>query len=524
MNALTYQIYLAEPVLATRPQAGEPNSAESYPYIPGSMIRGALIAAYLNKVGSDNLATDDVARRLFFDGDVRYLNAYLVYTDKGARLLPTPLSWFIEKEELEEDRGEISDLAVKVTTLRNPKAVQGHKRQFCHAEAGVAYLGEPERQVNVHNASIDRNTKTQGPSQVYRYEALAAGQILAGVILGESADELNKLKEWLEQEVVFLGGSHTGGYGRVEIRKASVAPWKGEYQPGKSTALVIVTLLSDLILRPPNGDLTAAFLDALGLNQNIVKDSQSRAYFKVGVVGGFNRKWGLPLPQDWALLAGSVFCFPADLVGDLSRFDTHIANGLGERRTEGFGRIAINWHTEATWQKADLPSATLEPVSTMSAASQVLAKRMAGRLLRQHLEKELMAAVNREKNYGFNRLPSASQLSRVRLAARHALFSGDSRAIVNHVDNLRGAKADWHDARIGEDRKPLLNWIRETAQLDEENFAERFGLTGRLPIVGGIKAELTSDLRHEYSARLVDGVMKLAVEQAKKEKEQGGNP
>ena len=45
MRAIPYRITLQEPLLAKR-IAGDPNSGVSYPYVPGSVVRGAVVSAY----------------------------------------------------------------------------------------------------------------------------------------------------------------------------------------------------------------------------------------------------------------------------------------------------------------------------------------------------------------------------------------------------------------------------------------------------------------------------------------------
>ncbi len=76
MNALTFQIHLHEPVLVTQGGSGDPNSAVGFDFIPGSVIRGALIGKYIQGRNEDKVdATDKDFRRLFFDGNVSFLNA-----------------------------------------------------------------------------------------------------------------------------------------------------------------------------------------------------------------------------------------------------------------------------------------------------------------------------------------------------------------------------------------------------------------------------------------------------------------
>jgi CRISPR-associated protein Csx10 len=79
MKAIVVTLETLQPVLATSFQ-GDPNSDISYPYIPGSAIRGAIISRYMQQYQlSDLELTNSEIRRLFFeDRSTQYLNAYIV--------------------------------------------------------------------------------------------------------------------------------------------------------------------------------------------------------------------------------------------------------------------------------------------------------------------------------------------------------------------------------------------------------------------------------------------------------------
>lgn len=519
MKALTFSLRLVEPLLATQPHSGEPNSRTSFPFIPGSMLRGALIAAYKRywAVDDDDLSVNKEARQLFFDGDVCFLNAYPIHPRQNVRMLPKPLSWFEEKDTLDEDNARIYDFAVEVNReLEKPKSTK--KGDFCYLSDQITYLASPARQVNVHNASTNRNRKRAIDSQVYRYDALAAKQSFAGVIVAQPEVDLTTLELLLEQEIVVLGGSHTGGYGRIEVSNIKEKTNWQEYTANNAISdPVIVTLLSDTILRTPNGQISTDLATALGVDKALFNQGTYRAYQRVRVVGGWNRKWGLPLPQTWALQAGSVFCFPAEAV-DQTILQTFVERGIGERRAEGFGRIAVNWHTEPQRERYQIEKITPSERPSLSARSQELAKRMANRRLRTELEQGLVNAINKYQGVRiFKNLPSASQLSRVRLVARQAWQENDLNVIAEHLESLKGAKAEWQKARIGRSQS-LLKWVKKQCELSEDEFKGKFALTGGLPEMAGVESELTDELRIEFCSRLVDGVMKLAIEQVKKER------
>ncbi len=76
-----YTLTLGSPVVLTS-AGGDPNSAESMDFIPGSAIRGAA-ARVLTDAAPD-------FHRLILSGDVHYLNAYILLGNQ--RCLPTPAS------------------------------------------------------------------------------------------------------------------------------------------------------------------------------------------------------------------------------------------------------------------------------------------------------------------------------------------------------------------------------------------------------------------------------------------------
>ncbi len=216
MKALTFLLSLQEPVLATQPHSGEANSKTGFPFIPGSMIRGALIRKCLP--GNPDALLDDAFRRRFFEDGVYFLHAYPAHRKSGARMLPQPFSWFVEKDQVDvpaDEMDAICDFALKVSD--DPEQPRAPKYEFCHVEDGVVHLEKASFKVTVHNASDDRNKRGKGKSQVFRYEALAAGQDFAGAIVAEDEAILRDLKPLLEQGTMFLGGAHTGGYGRVLV-------------------------------------------------------------------------------------------------------------------------------------------------------------------------------------------------------------------------------------------------------------------------------------------------------------------
>ena len=507
MKAVTYELYLLEPLLATRLGGGDPNSAVGFDFIPGSMIRGMVVGRYARQNSLD--ATDATFRRLFLDGSVKFLNAYP--QTYGRRALPVPLSWYKEK-----DGGEtapIFDFAVE--SQNGGLQWQSIREPFCHLWIGEdgAYkveLQKPERHINIHTSREDRQKITKGESTVFRYDALAPEQIFYGVILADQESDLETLKQWLpEGEVLSVGGSHLAGYGQARLERVRIQDDWREYTPvGEDTDLIIMTLLSDAIIRDPH---TGAYVSTL---EPVVGCGYEQAFVNVRVVGGFNRKWNLPLPQTPAIQAGSVFVYPAqdDLLARLRSLEVI---GIGERRAEGFGRVAINWHraAEITPKKKNGSTKSL-PFTLQNNDSIGLAKRMVERMLRQKLDRALVAAVNR---FRIQRpLPSNAQLSRMRIVARQALSQSNPHVITQHLDGMKKTARDqFQRAKVGGNR--LGDWLRARAE-NVEGIWELLQVDqNKSPVLGGIQSEWTENLALEYTVRLLDRVLQKAQKETSNE-------
>lgn len=548
MKVITYRITLLEPTLVTALE-GDPNEGVAFDYLPGSVLRGALISKYLRAKNLTNLdAADADVRRRFFNGATRYLNGYpLDRLDN--RALPTPHSWQQDKEaaskQTKDNPAPIYDFAIDA----EPSGVdqpQGVKMPFCTLTDGSARLVQPNRHIAVHTARTrrfgrampaDKIDPSKGDMQgaVYRYDALAPRQTFEAMILCDDSDVTN-LNSWLTGEAK-LGGSRSGGYGRArfEVVKDEVADnWceTGGMLTPNADGKLIVTLLSDALLRDQNGqfvvdpDVVTATLSAqLGVALSPYKypnESEPRrwTYIRGEPIGGFNRKWGLPLPQALTVQMGSVFVFDKPNC-DESKLRQLEEQGIGERRAEGFGRVAVNWHTEPEL-KVDptSPTPSIAAVTIPSGSdSERLLRRMAERLLRRRLDERLVSKANQTK---IDNPPHNSQLSRLRNILHDELMKEAPdpqrvRDFLNRVKERNAARNQFERARIG--HTPLLKWLEETLQITDENtWKSLLGFqAGDARKVGGVGAALTNALRTEYVLRLIDAVLARAAKERRKE-------
>lgn len=367
MKAITFLLHTQQPILATSLQ-GDPNSDVSHDYILGSMIRGALIGRYLRQNNIKH--TDDILdsqrfpdiKRLFFDASkTRYLNAYPVDIDKK-RTLPIPLSWYKNKGEefSEDDDTPVYDFSkISIDDRDEDLSPKLLEEKFCTVSDSDVLLYRVKRRINIHNQrDRQRGKGTDSNGAVFSYDAIDAGQTFQAVILCDSEKDKIIIESLLELKDIWFGGSQSAGYGHTKIELIPNNSNWSEVEIDLSTRFkqkeyLIITLLSDTILRNECGQCVAepeVLRQELSKYLKLKKElefQENGIYASSVIVGGFNRKWGLPLPQTPVLVAGSVFVFQkADVnVEQLQQLEEQ---GIGERRIEGFGRVTVNWLDEYT--------------------------------------------------------------------------------------------------------------------------------------------------------------------------------
>lgn len=476
MNGFLYTLILEEPVLAGN-LGGDPNSADSRFYIPGGAVRGAAIQAY---AGNKDAADDDF-RRLFLNGETRFLNAYPVLSDQ--RSLPIPLKY--------------------------PKKKYLQVSDFGRIEANTLYALAEAEQINVHTQrDAMRGRSTTEAGAVYRYVALPAGMQLQGAILTDNSTDAQKLKELLDSRSILLGKARTAGYGHAKVKFSPLPEgWRETGQSLNVTQKVALTLLSPAIVRDENGQFSMDLAPALSARLG-KKVTLGAVHRKAEIISGFNRIWGLPLPQVIAIAAGSVFEVESDAT--LDDWLTLESTGLGERRAEGFGRVAVNLELpdEVDWQKIEM--ALVTPDQGQLAKDDPIANRMLTRLLRRDLDEQIIHCARKSAELYVGGIPN-SQLSRWRVIVRDVLETRDLDRLKKFADESKG-KPGWkkmEKARItfGESRPRLTEWIvglLEKPEMLDKAWEKDFRTERKLGAAG---VTLTPDLNTEYRLRLLDAVL-----------------
>ncbi|MCE2434143.1 MAG: hypothetical protein J4F29_14680, partial [Candidatus Latescibacteria bacterium] len=166
------------------------------------------------------------------------------------------------------------------------------------------------------------------------------------------------LKSYLQGRQIRIGRSRSAQYGEAEFEWLDDAPqelnerveWDGfdeQHPPSVSNSgeRLIITTLSPLLTVNDYGHPEAYFPEnelAQTLDMETSELKLCSSYTRTEVIGGYNSHLRLPRQQWPATAPGSVFVFKAEKVLDQERLLQLEHNGLGLRKGEGFGRIAVN--------------------------------------------------------------------------------------------------------------------------------------------------------------------------------------
>jgi CRISPR-associated protein Csx10 len=367
---------------------------------------------------------------------------------------------------------------------------------------------------------------------VFQYRALAPELVFDGVILISAGvkDSEEILKSVLNTGPFWMGGSISAGYGKVEIRMKPSEGWReipGNLHDIKSGDAFTAIFLSDALVRDDNGQLGDNVVEALNSCLGDKSVGLESGYQRLHWVGGFNRTWGLPLPQEWVVQAGSSYNFIAKRKLSAEELRSLEIEGLGERRSEGFGRVAFNWDFPSKLQTKDVASvqASSESTEMLAEEEQELADKMVDRWLQQRLDREVAAAINRTMSTvkGLDRI-SNSQLGRLRLQCREAARQRDMTPLKTYIRQVqvRSVARDQLQ-RVTVNGHNLLAWIGAWANTDN-NINSLFYIWDALNVKdletyqigagsGGISWQADSSLTHEYTVRLVDGLLARLMRQ-----------
>ncbi len=326
-------------------------------YIPGSTLRGALISQLIH-LG----LFDDNTKSGFLLGMECY-NAY-PYSD-GVFYLPRPFHLRVDKHEWRKARAHGKKMMPLSNLWQEKGNTSGAKNQPEYSFIAVEHeLGEEKRdalrgknvikEYRLHHSTC--KSQVQEPENLFRYEAISAGQKFWGILKynKELEPQFNALLG--EKRIIYLGGSKGSGYGKSEIK--TVDGPLGEYDEikqllgiksspknsdeGNSEMEIVITCLSDCLFRnewgQPINHLSEQYLYGLTGKYPTLE----RQFVQTGKTEGYNTTWQARYPKETTVKAGSVliYSFAEGLTSEeIQRLEGTL---LGSRNQDGYGWLGVD--------------------------------------------------------------------------------------------------------------------------------------------------------------------------------------
>jgi len=347
------------------------NELDTNRYIPGSVFRGALAAAFLRGGGTADAAE---FKKVFLDKPVRFGDLRI----GGAS--PWPLSARACQENYEHP---VIDLLLRrdARLLRECQENDLSSGLRCGAKMELPngfyldsrkdnqieprYQKEPVKTRRLAHSEIDPRYLKVRPRQFHSSQVIEANQYFEGFVQAdeERCDLLRRMiEDTSKNHPAYIGRGRSRGQGRIRLevvseealgldemteavrRFSEVAEANGwQDKVVFSCTLLSPTIVLDRWLMPRYS------LQAGDIGNSLGGYECQPAFNRTVEVSGWHAAAGLPKPETTAIAAGSVLLFVAEAGGDKREEYSRLArillaaegNGIGERTEEGFGEVAF---------------------------------------------------------------------------------------------------------------------------------------------------------------------------------------
>lgn len=319
----------------------------SHPYVPGSVVRGALAAAWLREGYPHSTAF----QQIFENGR---------FSDALPEGVAVQSQSVVRKKYGSHTVDDDRDLAFDDT----PKELS---EEPLKGDYDFASNFSAQKQRTVTATALEPRRHVAKDGSLFSREALEKGTSFIGtIVLPDSVSP----KLLLKLTTIFVGG-RSSVMGRTEVRIEEEPPLK---LPEDNT--IIIRTLSQAIIVDDFGVPVTNFKEALEiLDIDVVKVWAPRV--NSGIAGGWHAASGLPKPMEIGLAPGATAKIKRPSNEMLERL---LDEGIGLRRSEGYGWVEIvdkSYERPARLEESRHHDET-EPVTSAvtSEAARILAVRL----------------------------------------------------------------------------------------------------------------------------------------------------
>lgn len=352
MRCIKYRITTEAPILIADTKGGD-NYVTTLDFIPGSTILGMFANRLIAKKSLNKSAHTSVEfNKFFLQDNIHFTNAYIISkNDRNETLnnFPLPLSVQHDKDDNKKaydllfyERKE-SDANIQTKPFTNAQGRIDHDKVFYHPV---------KKSLNFHHER-DYGTGSTKKGLIFNYESINEKQIFEGYVLGEENDIEYFRKEFDDHFEARIGRSRHVQYGKVKFEFVNgINEFDSEipHHTIDDMSIITLTFLSDVILSNQYGFSTTDESVLLKYLQNKISNAvqfeENKFFTKDNTIENYVSVWKLKRPSEISFQAGSCFMMKGISNIDKDKLMNLQKVGIGERRSEGFGRIVFNYQKE----------------------------------------------------------------------------------------------------------------------------------------------------------------------------------
>ncbi|WP_031556049.1 RAMP superfamily CRISPR-associated protein [Oribacterium sp. FC2011] len=492
MKYLRIQLKNIEPLRISDDSVSQSGQTETLTFIPGSSMRGALIAEIIKNEkmkGAEELqkSIDEI-----LSDKVSFINAYpSSYSSDGIKeLIPSVKGFY-------EDKQEVKGKKPIENVLKTGEVEEGKKRaglgRYCYPDGDtIKYLSnfnlEADLKINIgREAGIKKN--------VFRIQYIPSGRIFTGYIKVEDEVLFDKIKDTLsrikEHDSLYLGNGKWSGLGHTEIidiKECDSTDAETFAESGNLKAPQYMMLLSHGTMLNQYGENVGIDISSLETALGIKNLKIALASSSVVDVRGFNRTWKTHVPSVKMYEMGSMFKLEFDGEIQKDRVKKLYDDGIGIRKNEGFGRVIfVKNYDDIKFKEAfriEERNTGIEHSkdTELTADDRSTLKVAAKGILRKKLNSALMDYIN-SNPLNFGKL-KRSQIGTIRSIASLNQFNPDE-AVKQLKDYMEHSEKKADDMKVfsgTKDVKSLNKQIRTVINNDVPEIL--FGTKGQETILG----------------------------------------
>jgi len=307
------------------------NNWYSHSYIPGSVIKGAVVWNLVQRKGNID--------KKILNGDTVFYNAYPLVDGKNT--IPMPQGYIGDKQEIRSNKSDIR-LYSSFDRDRNENDIPYNNYEFViYDKVNNRFKGyntELIEKLHINKKDAGNENKTL----MFRYEAVKKGERFRGFIRAdeELADDIAGI---LEDKVLYFGGSRGSGYGRCEISNIRYVPSAELFESDTDIQDdLYIYFLSDAILYY-NGKVHT-FIPEDVLKEKLGIQGECKfvsSFINLDKAATYNNMYHTNTVCYTSVSKGSIMKYKINEKINPEKIRELVLNGIGLRKEDGYGQIAV---------------------------------------------------------------------------------------------------------------------------------------------------------------------------------------